>query len=59
MNVRMLTGLSGTEVSLSPGDEFDFPDDEALRLVEAGFAVPVVKEKVERAVKKTPAKETR
>jgi hypothetical protein len=59
MKIRMLTGLSGLEYSLSPGDEQDFPNDEALRLVEAGYAVPVVEAKVERAIKKAPAKETR
>ncbi len=59
MLVRMCTGLSGPHYILSPGDEHDFPQDEAVRLIEAGYAVPVAGEKVGRAVRKTPAKETR
>lgn len=59
MLVKMLTGLSGPEYSLAPGEQRDFPDAEALRLIEARFAVPVVAEKRETATKKTPAKETR
>lgn len=60
MKIRMLTGLSGVEFSLSPGDETErFGDEEAGRLIEAGFAVPVVEEKVERAVKRQPAREKR
>lgn len=52
----MLVGLSGPRVLLSPGDEADFPDDEAMRLVVREFAVPVAPP-IERAVK-TP-RETR
>ncbi len=51
MRVRMMVGLSGPTINLIPGDEADFPQAEALRLVEAGFAVPVVEAKIERAVK--------
>ena len=51
MLVRMVVGLSGPATSLSPGDQADFPQAEALRLIEAGYAVPVVEAKVERAVK--------
>ena len=58
MKIRMLTGLSGLDYSLSPGDEREFPNDEALRLVQAGYAV-AIGGTVERAIKKTPAKETR
>lgn len=58
MLIRMLVGLSGSEYSLGPGDERDFPDAEAIRIVEAGFAVPVVEHPVEKAVK-TPAIERR
>lgn len=50
MRVRMTVGLSGPAVCLQPGDEADFPKDEALRLVQAGYATPV--EKTERAVKR-------
>jgi hypothetical protein len=52
----MLVGLSGPTTLLSPGDEADFPQAEAMRFIDAGFAVPV-KPKVERATKK--GRETR
>lgn len=58
MNIRMLVGLSGNEYSLSPGDEREFPDAEAIRLIEAGYAIPVAEEIVERAVAQ-PASERR
>lgn len=50
MLVRMLVGISGPLYTLGPDDEFHFPNDEALRLIEAGFAVPVAEQKIERAV---------
>ncbi|WP_210214855.1 hypothetical protein [Mesorhizobium sp. M1A.F.Ca.ET.072.01.1.1] len=46
----MLVGLSGNAYSLGPGDERDFPEMEALRLIAAEYAVPVAEAKVERAV---------
>ncbi len=51
MLVRMVVGLAGPTTSLAPGDEADFPQAEALRLIEAGYAVPAVEAKIERAVK--------
>lgn len=50
MLVRMLTGLSGTAFALVPGDEHDFPEAEAIRLIEAGFAAPAAPSKTERAI---------
>jgi len=50
MEIRMTVGLAGNEYSLSPGDQRDFPDGEAIRLIESGYAVPVAEVKVERAV---------
>ncbi|TGR71415.1 hypothetical protein EN837_08350 [bacterium M00.F.Ca.ET.194.01.1.1] len=41
MKVKLLVGLSGNKYSLSPGDERDFDDDEAERLIAAGYAVKV------------------
>lgn len=41
MLVKMTVGISGPLYTLDPGDEFHFPDDEAARLVDAGFAVAV------------------
>jgi hypothetical protein len=40
MLLRMLVGLVGG-VTLAPGDEAEFADAEAIRLIDAGFAVPV------------------
>ncbi|HEV7305217.1 hypothetical protein [Ensifer sp.] len=50
MKIKMLVGLSGNEYSLAPGDEHDFSDAEAIRLIEAGYGVPAVAQHVERAV---------
>lgn len=56
MKIKMLTSLAGDDFAFAPGDETDrFADDEACRLVEAGYAMPVVEEKIERAVKKPVA----
>jgi hypothetical protein len=49
MRLRMLAGFVGS-ITLAPGDEAEFADDEAIRLIDAGFAVPAPP-KVERAVK--------
>ncbi|NEJ73794.1 hypothetical protein GR197_25175 [Rhizobium phaseoli] len=38
MLLKMTAGLSGPEFNLSPGDEYEFEDDEADRLIAAGFA---------------------
>jgi hypothetical protein len=53
MKLKMLVGLSGNEYSLAPDDEHDFPDAEAIRLIDAGYGVPVVAHSVERAVAET------
>lgn len=58
MLVRMLVGISGPLYTLGPGDEFHFPQDEAMRLISAGFAAPVAEVKIERAVV-APAPERR
>ena len=54
MKIRMTMGLAGPHYALAPGDEREFPQDEAVRPIEAGFAVPVAEVKVERAVKPAP-----
>lgn len=52
MKIKMLVSLAGADFALSPQEETDrFGDAEAIRLVEAGYAVPVVEETGERAVK--------
>lgn len=59
MRIKMLVSLAGADFALSPGEETErFPDAEAVRLVEAGFAVPVTVKATETATKK-PAPETR
>jgi len=59
MKIKMLTGIAGTDFSLSPGDETEqFSDEEAIRLIAAEYAVPVSKPDTEKAVAK-PARETR
>lgn len=56
--IEMTTGLSGPALTLDPGDRHDFPQDEALRLIAAGYAIPVAEKEIERAVL-TPVIETR
>lgn len=55
----MLTSIAGDGFAYHTGDEAEFEDAEATRLVAAGAAVPVSDEKVERAVLKTPAERRR
>ncbi|MBY3333752.1 hypothetical protein HFN98_24475 [Rhizobium laguerreae] len=39
MLLKMTAGLSGPEFNLAPGDEHEFDDAEAERIIDAGFAV--------------------
>jgi hypothetical protein len=55
----MLAGLSGPALTLAPGDEHDFPQADASRLVAAGFAVPVSERTIETTVQDTTAVERR
>ncbi|TWH96734.1 hypothetical protein IQ35_00665 [Sphingobium wenxiniae] len=57
MKLKMLVSLSGPAICLSPGDEHDFSQDEAAALIEAGYAVPVVPDKIERAIARKPAEQ--
>ena len=57
MKLKMLVSLSGPAICLSPGDEHDFEQDEATSLVEAGYAVPAVANKFERAIARKPAEQ--
>lgn len=41
MKVKMMTGLSGPMLNLVKGDEHEFDNVEAKRLIAAGFAVEV------------------
>lgn len=47
MKLKMKVGMSGPDISLSPGDPHECEDAEALRLIEAGIA--------EEAQDETPA----
>lgn len=58
MLIRMLVDLSGPGLLLGPGDERDFPKEEALRLIAAEYAVPVAEREIERSVI-NPISETR
>jgi hypothetical protein len=58
MKVKMLVGMAGG-VDLSPGDIYDAPEDEALRMIASRFAIPYVEAaEPERAVAKA-VRETR
>jgi hypothetical protein len=54
MKIKMLTGIAGSDFSLSPGDETErFSATEAVRMIEAGIAAPVRQDdEPERAVRK-------
>ncbi len=41
MKVKMLTSLSGPKTNVSRGGEYECDAEEAKRLIEAGYAVPV------------------
>ncbi|WP_312529465.1 hypothetical protein [Paracoccus sp. (in: a-proteobacteria)] len=56
MKLKMLTGLSGPDYNLAPGDEREFPQPEAIRLIEAGFAVAVDAEPETATKKRAPEK---
>ena len=52
MKIKMLTSMAGAEFALSVNEETDrFSEKEAIRLIDAGYAVPVGERKMERAVK--------
>lgn len=59
MLVRMLVELAGRDFFLAPGDEREFPDAEAVRLISAEYAVPVTGDEIERAVAVDEAIEVR
>jgi hypothetical protein len=58
MRVRMLTSMAGDPM-IEKDAEHDFPQDEAIRLIEAGFAVPVVEKAAETPEKPRAAVEQR
>ena len=59
MKIKMLASFAGADFSVEPNEETSrFSDAEAIRMIEAGFAVPVAAPQVERATK-APAPEKR
>lgn len=58
MKIKLLISLASAETAYGAGDEHDWDDVDAVRLIEAGFAVPVSDIKIERAVA-TPVAERR
>jgi hypothetical protein len=59
MKLKMSSYTAGSDFALAPGDVTDrFPDAEALRLIEKGYAT-LVEAEPERTVKVQPAAETR
>jgi hypothetical protein len=59
MKLRMITGQAGVDFTRDPGQEYDVPQAEALRMIDAGIAVPARATRPERATAVTPASETR
>lgn len=60
MKIKMTANFAGPEYSLDAGEITErFSQAEAIRFIEAGFAVPVAEPKIERAVKGYAGKETR
>lgn len=57
MKVRMKLKIQGTRNGVSwpdPGEVVDLPQNEAVKLCDAGYAVPVKEDKVEKAVAPQP-----
>lgn len=54
MKIRMLTSFAGADFTVSANEETErFSDAEAVRMIEAGYAVPVDEQKGERATKRS------
>lgn len=54
MKIKMTASFVGPEYSVEAGEETDrFSEAEAIRFIEAGFAIPVAVPKIERAVDKS------
>ena len=60
MKITITTSLSGPTYTLEPGAVADFAEAEAIRLINAGFAIPATDDgEIERAVKSVPNGERR
>lgn len=52
MKIKMLASFAGADFSVPAGEETErFSNAECIRMIEAGYAVPVAEPKIERAVK--------
>jgi hypothetical protein len=49
MKIKLSTSIAGKTFAYAAGDEADFPEGEALDLIQRGSAVPVRQPKIERA----------
>lgn len=59
MKIKMLVSMAGADFALGVHDETDrFSQAEAVRLIEAGYAVPLAERRAEQTVK-SDARETR
>lgn len=58
MKIQFSTSIAGAFWTYGPGDVAELPDDEAQRLVAAGYAVPVKATPIEKAVLPNPVVET-
>ncbi|MBZ9888119.1 hypothetical protein LB559_09225 [Mesorhizobium sp. BR1-1-3] len=58
MKIKLLVSLAGAFAAFNVGDECEWDNEDAIRLIEAGFAVPSAETKIERAVA-MPAAEKR
>jgi hypothetical protein len=58
MRIKYLAGFAGNDFVIEAGEVRECEDAEAERLIDAGFAIPVADEAMERAVA-TPAEKRR
>jgi len=53
MKIKMTTSMAGRDFAYQYGQEVDLPQEEAIKVIEAGCAVPVRSAKPEKAVPRT------
>lgn len=51
MKIKLLCSRAGADFAQNAGDEIEVSAEEGARMIEAGQALPVADQKVERAVK--------
>lgn len=57
MKIKLLVSFAGADFALDAGVETErFPDAEAIRMIEAGYAEPVAEAEIEKAARKTREK---